>query len=110
MSCLRFLSNQKKMADYHAQTQENLQKADQKLEALVDITAQQKYQAGQINNELKDQNQMISNINDKMDHTDQKVVTATENVNKLLKKKSSIIAFVLMFLFIIGIVLVWVLM
>ncbi|EAY01915.1 SNARE domain containing protein [Trichomonas vaginalis G3] len=98
------------MADYHAQTQQNLQRADQKLDALVDITAQQKYQAGQINTELKDQNQMISNINDKMDNADQKVVTATDNVNKLLKKKSSMIAFLFMILFLIGIVLVWVLM
>ena len=97
------------MADYHSQTQQNLQVADKQLDALVDITAKQKIMAGEMHNELKDQNQMIGQINDKMGRADDQVVKATEAVNKVRATKSACISWIVMILLIIAIIVVWVL-
>ena len=96
------------MADYHAQTQANLALADQQLDALVNITAEQKLVANQMNAELKDQNQMIGQINDKMDKADDQVVKATEAVNKVQASKSACISWIIMVLLIIAIIITWV--
>ena len=90
-----------------SQTQQNLQIIDRQLDALVDITGQQKVISGQINTELKDQNQMISSTTQKMDNVDQNVQKATSQVHKVGETTSSCISWILMILLIIAIILVW---
>ena len=97
------------MADYHQQTQQNLQVADKQLDALVDLTAKQKVVATQMYDEMRDQNQMIGQINDKMGRADDQVVKATEVVNKVQATKSACISWIIMILLIIAIIIVWVL-
>lgn len=104
----RFMTKKNPMADYHAQTQQNLAVIDQQLNTLVDVTAQNKVMANQMNAELKDQNRMIGEINDKMDRANDQVVKATEEVEKVRASKSACISWVVMVLLIIAIIITWV--
>jgi len=83
------------MSNYQGQTQVNLSTIDRQLDALVDITGQQKVIAGQMNAELVDQTQMIGNTNQKMDEANNKVEKATEKVVKAGRSSSSCISWVL---------------
>ena len=97
------------MAEYHTQTQQNLAYADKQLDALVNITAQQKVVANQINSELINQNQQLEQVQNKMDNADVNVQKATEKVNKVAATKSACISWIISIILIIAIILCWVL-
>ena len=99
----------KNMADLVAQHEANKQKmaqADKSLDILVGMTGTMVTKAGEINTELKDQNQMIDKTNEKMDTADEGIVKVTEKVNKLANQKSSIVSWIIAALELIALIII----
>ena len=97
------------MADLVAQHEANKQKmaqADKSLDILVGMTGTMVTKAGEINTELKDQNQMIDKTNEKMDTADEGIVKVTEKVNKLANQKSSIVSWIIAALELIALIII----
>ena len=91
------------------QTQNHMSRINNQLDALVDITSQQKTVARSLGNELDDQNKMIADQTDHMDQANNKVMKATAHVKEAQKKTANNIGWGLVILLIVGIILVWVL-
>jgi syntaxin 8 len=90
-----------------AQTQQNLQRIDGQLDALVDITGNARVLAGQIGNELHDQNKMMGEISDHMNVTQRGVEKATTAVKEVKASGSTWFAWVMVVLTLVGIVVIW---
>jgi syntaxin 8 len=90
-----------------AQTQQNLQRIDVQLDALVDITGNARVLAGQIGNELQDQNKMMSEISEHMDGTQRDVEKATAAVQDVKTAGSTWCAWVCVILTIVAIVVIF---
>ena len=95
--------------ELHEETQQNLARVDQQLDALVEIAGTTKVLAAQIGTELTDQNQMIAQTNAHMDHTNNEVNKAVVATQKLKPSASSWFAWILTIILIVANVLVWVL-
>ena len=90
----------------HEQNKAKLAQADKSLDILDNMTATMVTKAGEINTELKDQNQMIDATNAKMDVADEGIVKVTEKVNKIANKKTSFIPWILVLLEIIALLII----
>ena len=95
--------------ELHEETQQNLARIDQQLDALVEISGTSKVLATQIGTELTDQNEMLAQTNAHMDRTNNEVNKAVVATQKLRPSGSSWFAWVLSVLLIVAIILVWVL-
>jgi syntaxin 8 len=89
------------------QTQLNLQRVDTQLDALLDITGNQRVLAGQIGTELTDQQKIMGNISDHMDRTNDGIVKTTEAVLEVKTAGSTWFAWILAILTLIAIICVW---
>lgn len=94
----------------HADTQQNLSRINNQLDALVDITGTSKQLAGQIGHELEEQNQMLADANRHMDITQNNVNRAVIQVQEVRAKSSTCWAWILSIILLIGIILVWILL
>lgn len=94
--------------DLHMQTQENLSRVNEQLDALVDITGQQRVLARSIGNELEDQKHMLSEVDTHMDKTGNEIEKATSLLDEVKKSSGTCAAWILMILLLISIVIVWV--
>lgn len=100
------------MSNYelHQETQQNLNRIDQQLDALVDITGTSKVLANQIGGELNDQNEILRQTNDHMDSTNNQVKKAVIATQKLKHTPCSWLAWILSLLLVIANVLVLILL
>ncbi|OHS93826.1 SNARE domain containing protein [Tritrichomonas foetus] len=94
-------------ANLHAQTQEQFERIDQRLDALVDITGTQKVLATSIGNELEEQNQMLQDTNVHMDKAQLQVDKANAAVLEVKASSSQWAAWILMIVLIVAIICVW---
>lgn len=95
--------------ELHEQTQVNMNRIDQQLDAIVDLTATQKVLAKSIGNELEDQSKMLDTSNRHMDMAQMQVDKANTRLTELKKKAGTWSAWLLIVLLIVAIILVWVL-
>lgn len=96
------------MSNLYAQNQEQFQRIDQRLNALVDITSTQKVLANSIGDELTEQNQLLMDTNDHMDKAQNQVEKATAAVLEVKATSSQCAAWILMIVLIIAIICVWI--
>ena len=99
-----FMSNY----ELHQQTQQNLSRVNEQLDALVDITGQQRVLARSIGSELEDQKHMLSEVDQHMDKTGDEIEKATSLLDEVKKSSGTCAAWILMILLLISIVIVWV--
>lgn len=92
----------------YQQNQEQFQRIDQRLDALVDITGTQKVLANSIGNELTEQNQLLMDTNDHMDKAQMQVNKANEAVLEVKASSSQCAAWILMVVLIVAIICVWI--
>jgi syntaxin 8 len=95
-------------ADLRAQTQANLQAADQRLDALVDITGQQKIVAVSIGSELDAQNKMLRQVDEHMDATQVQLTKTNALVKNFKENGTTWGGWILAILLVASIVVVWV--
>lgn len=86
------------------QTQENLARIDDQLEALVDITGAARVTAVQIGQELRDQEKMLNQVSDHMDGAAVEIEKATTAVQAIKEHKGTCVAWILALLCLIGII------
>ena len=91
----------------YAQNQEQFQRIDQRIDALVDITSTQKVLANSIGDELTEQNQLLMDTNDHMDKAQMQVDKATAAVLEVKATSSQWAAWILMIVLIVAIICVW---
>jgi pyruvoyl-dependent arginine decarboxylase (PvlArgDC) len=92
----------------HAQVQQNLQRIDGQLDALVDITAQGRIVATSIGSELDDQNRMLGEVGEHMDKTQDEVDKAVAKTVELKMTGSNWAGWICVVLLIAAIIVVWV--
>ena len=92
----------------YSQNQEQFQRIDQRLNALVDITSTQKVLANSIGDELTEQNQLLMDTNDHMDKAQMQVEKANAAVLEVKATSSQWAAWILMIVLIIAIICVWI--
>jgi septal ring factor EnvC (AmiA/AmiB activator) len=100
-----------KMADVVAMHQENKNKlgqADQKLDILEKMTGTMVVKATDINTELKDQNQIIDQTNQKMDTANDGIVKVNSKLDTILEHKSSCISWIIVILEVIALVVIFI--
>ncbi|KAK8838381.1 Syntaxin-8 [Tritrichomonas musculus] len=91
----------------YQQNQEQFQRIDQRIDALVDITSTQKVLANSIGNELTEQNQLLMDTNDHMDKAQLQVDKANAAVLEVKATSSQWAAWILMIVLIVAIICVW---
>ncbi|KAH0785764.1 syntaxin-8 [Histomonas meleagridis] len=95
-------------AELHAQTQQNFQLMDNRIDALAEISSQLKVSANSIGNELEEQNQMLKETNQNMDRAQVQVDKANEAVLKVKATAGNCIPWILSIVLVVAIVLVWI--
>lgn len=91
----------------YQQNQEQFQRIDQRIDALVDITSTQKVLANSIGNELTEQNRLLMDTNDHMDKAQLQVDKANAAVLEVKATSSQWAAWILMIVLIVAIICVW---
>ena len=97
------------MADVVAMHQQNNQKlgqADAKLDILEKMTGTMVVKATDINTELKDQNQIIDQTNDKMDKANEGIVNVNGKLDTIIEHKSSCVSWIIVLLEVIVLVII----
>lgn len=94
--------------DLHQQTQQNLARANEQLDTLVEITGAHRVLAKSIGNELEDQKQMLSEVDTHMDKAGNEIEKAKGLLDEVKKSSSTCAAWILMILLLASIVIVWV--
>ena len=89
------------------QTQENLSRVNDQLDALVQITGNQKVMASTIYNELGEQTKMIDDVSGHMDKAQNEVNLANRLVFQVKASSGTCAAWCLMVLLLIAIVIIW---
>ena len=87
-----------------AQTQENMTRIDDQLNALIDITGSARVTAEQIGQELRDQEKMLNNVHHHMEGAEVEIEKATTAVQSIKEHKGTCAAWILSLLCLIGIV------
>lgn len=93
----------------YEQTQESLRRADEQLDALVDIAGGLRVRAGEIGHELNDQKHMLEHVDGHMDKAGEEVVKATTVLQDVSKHKATCCAWIIAVIFLIGTVVILVL-
>jgi t-SNARE complex subunit (syntaxin) len=91
-----------------AQVQQNLQRIDGQLDALVDITGQAKVLGRSIGTELEDQAVMLNEVDSHMDKTQTEVDKAVQQTQEFRMTGSNWAGWICVVLLIVAIILVWV--
>ena len=95
-------------AQLHAQTQEQFQRIDQRVDALLDITETQKILANDMGNELTAQNQMLQDVSTHMDKAQLQVDKAHAAVIEAKASGTTCAGWILIIILIVAILCVWI--
>ena len=95
-------------AQLHAQTQEQFQRIDQRVDALLDITETQKILANDMGNELTAQNQMLQDVSSHMDKAQLQVDKANAAVYEAKASGTTCAGWILIIILIVAILCVWI--
>ena len=95
-------------AELHAQTQQNFEEIDKRIDALVDMTSELNVSAKAIGNELEDQTQMLKDTDQNMDKTQEQIDKANDAVLKVKATTGNWIAWILIIVLIVLIIILWV--
>lgn len=90
------------------QVRQNLQRVDEQLEALVEMSGTMRVVSASIQTELRDQNTMLADVDIHMDKTADNVDRANLALEEVKASSGTCAAWILMILLIAAIVCVWV--
>ncbi|KAJ7340166.1 Syntaxin-8 [Desmophyllum pertusum] len=92
--------------DMRRQQQQVIAEQDQGLEALSGILQRQKFMGQAISDEVDTQNEIIDDIDNRMDHTNQRLIKETTHVKRVTAKSSTCGMLIVIILLIIAIIVV----
>ena len=90
------------------QVRQNLQRVDEQLEALVEMSGNMRVVSTTIQTELRDQTHMLADVENHMDKTADQVDNANQALGEVKASSGTCAAWILMILLIAAIVCVWI--